>query len=260
MNVPVSHPVSFDDPIIVCEGLRKSYANNVEVLKGISLSIRPGERVGLIGANGAGKSTLLKSMIGLHPTNAGKIEALGERFSGEPRGAQRRRMRQKVGFVFQHHGLVGRLSALTNVVQGLVGIPGHKRALFQCLATHQDREAAMAALEAVSLTHIVDRRADQLSGGQSQRVAIARALVRNPDLFIADEPAASLVPAAGHEVMQQFAALAQDKGITLVFTSHDMDHALTYAHRVFALKDGSIVIDAPSTSLTPGDLAPVFDD
>ena len=101
-------------------------------------------------------------------------------------------------------------------------------------------------------------RADQLSGGQSQRVAIARALIRKPRLFIADEPAASLDPAAGHQVMEQFVQLADDRGITLVFTSHDMDHAIRYAGRVIALKDGEILIDEKSSNLSKNDLTQIF--
>ncbi|MBV6656877.1 MAG: ATP-binding cassette domain-containing protein [Devosiaceae bacterium] len=255
--MPSSAPT---DTIVSCDGLHKAYTRDVKVLKGVTLSISPGERVGLIGANGAGKSTLLKSLVGLHPVTDGSVNTLGEAFSGSPSGPQRRRMRQRIGFVFQQHGLVRRLTALSNVVQGLLGIPGHSRAILHSMAAKADREAAMAALEAVNLGGFALRRADQLSGGQSQRVAIARALVRQPDLFIADEPAASLDPAAGHEVMQQFATLAQNKGITLVFTSHDMEHALTYADRVIALKDGRIAIDAPSDDLTLDDLHAVFGD
>ena len=244
--------------LIHTDNLSKSYGSNDAVLRGINLDIYEGEKVALIGANGAGKSTLLKSLVGLHSVSDGSIRALGETFSNSPNSIQRKTICRQIGFVFQRHGLVKRLSALSNVLHGKLGLKNGWRALYQTVAPSIWREEAFRALQAVKLSDKTSMRADQLSGGQLQRVAIARALIRKPRLFIADEPAASLDPAAGHQVMEQFVQLADDRGITLVFTSHDMDHAIRYADRIIALKGGEIFIDEKSSSLSKTDLTQIF--
>ncbi|RUV47919.1 ATP-binding cassette domain-containing protein, partial [Mesorhizobium sp. M5C.F.Ca.IN.020.14.1.1] len=121
------------------------------------------------------------------------------------------------------------------------------------------REEAMQALADVRLLGKAGARADALSGGQAQRVAIARALIRRPKLLIADEPAASLDPAAGHDVMRVFSELTQEQAITLVYTTHDMEHALDYSDRLIALKAGKVFFDRPTAHVTRADLKDVFD-
>lgn len=252
-------PDARGEPLIETRGLMKSYGPN-RVIDDVSLSIREGETVALIGHNGAGKSTLLKTLIGLRDSDAGTVDILGETFRRQPDARQRAAIRRQVGFVFQQHGLVMRLSALSNVIHGRLGQPGAWRAWHQAIAPALWRDEAMAALDAVRLAHKADARADQLSGGQAQRIAIARALVRKPRVFIADEPAASLDPAAAHEVMQTFAAIAEETKTTLVFTTHDMGHALNYARRVVGLKHGHVCLDAESRNLNTHDLEGIFRD
>lgn len=246
-------------PLISAQGISKSYADAEPVLSDISLDIRRGESVALIGSNGAGKSTLLKCLVGLHHLSSGTMQSLGETFDVSPSKRQQRSMRSQIGFVFQNHGLVRRLSAHSNVVQGLLGQRGSWRGWHQSVAPALWRTKALDALSEVRLADKARSRVDQLSGGQAQRVAIARALVRQPTLFIADEPTASLDPASGHDVMRQFVSLAKDKGITLVFTSHDMDHAVRYADRIVALKGGRIFFDRASAAVSKTDLGSVFD-
>ncbi len=246
-------------PLISISGLTKAYPGGPEVFSGLSLEIFPGECVALIGANGSGKSTLLKCMTGVVPATSGTVNALGQNFNGSPSTRQRKALSQQLGFVFQQHGLVRRLTALSNVVHGFLGRAGSWRAWHQAIAPQFMRRRALESLETVHLGHKANARADQLSGGQAQRVAIARALVRDPDLLIADEPCASLDPAAGHDVMQQFVDLARRNNITLVFTSHDMEHARRYADRVVALKDGKVFFDQRSSDLDQNDLRRVFD-
>lgn len=252
-------PVAPVTPILIeTASLSKRYRDAPPVLVEVDIAVREGETVALVGSNGAGKSTLLKIMVGLREFEGGAVSIFGERFSGRATRAQQIAIRRGIGFVFQQHGLVRRHSALTNVVQGMLGAVGGWRAIHQATAPAEWREAALAALDAVRLSEKAGARADQLSGGQSQRVAIARALVRKPRLLIADEPAASLDPAAGHEVMQTFADIAAQRGTTLLFTTHDMEHALAYARRVIALKDGRVFLDAESRDLRPTDLEAVF--
>ena len=227
-------------------------------LCGVDLEIKPQERVALIGSNGSGKSTLLRCIIGLHPISSGLVETLGECFTREPNNGQRVRMRRQTGFVFQKHCLVKRLSVLTNVIHGMFGERGSWRAFTHSIAPKEWRHRALEALDEVSLADKAMSRVDTLSGGQQQRVAIARALVRRPKLLIADEPAASLDPVSGREVMDLFIRLCQEHNITLLFTSHDMEHTAEYADRIIALKAGVVHFDKPSQEVTSKVLQETF--
>jgi len=160
--------------------------------------------------------------------------------------------------VFQKHCLVRRRTVLSNVIHGLFGAPGSWRAFSHSIAPEPWRQRALEALDAVNLADKAMMRADALSGGQQQRVAIARALVRRPRLLIADEPAASLDPVSGRNVMDLFQSLCGGQGITLLFTSHDMKHALDYATRVVALKQGRVLFDKPSGRVSQSDLNETF--
>ncbi len=246
------------EPLITTRGLVKSYDRKTDILCGIDLRIAPGERVALIGSNGSGKSTLLKCLIGLHDITGGEVRTLGETFSLRPTSAQRQRLRRQTGFVFQKHCLVRRRTVLSNVVHGMFGLPGSWRGFSQTIAPNAWRFEALRALAEVSLADKAMMRTDALSGGQQQRVAIARALVRRPRLLIADEPAASLDPVSGRDVMRLFADLCRDHGIALLFTSHDMNQTLEFADRVVALRGGRIVFDKPSERVTQDDLGMVF--
>ncbi|MBB3236816.1 phosphonate ABC transporter ATP-binding protein [Phyllobacterium endophyticum] len=245
--------------IILARDLAKNYPNGKAVFSNIGLNIVARERVALIGSNGAGKSTLLKCLIGLLPSSDGEIVTLGERFRSTPSLAQLQRIRRQIGFVFQHHGLVNRQSVLTNVLQGKLGLPGGWRAWHHSIAKQHWREEAMQSLADVRLLDKAGARADALSGGQAQRVAIARALVRRPKLLIADEPAASLDPTAGRDVMSIFSDLALEHGITFIYTTHDMQHALEYSDRIIALKAGKVFFDRSTADVTRADLRDVFD-
>ncbi len=243
---------------VTVTGLKKAYDGGAAILKGVDATITQGERVAVIGSNGSGKSTLLKCIIGLHPITGGAVETLGESFTSLPSAAQRNRLRRQTGFVFQKHCLVRRRSVLSNVVHGMLGAPGSWRAFTHSLAPAAWRDRALEALEEVNLLDKAMSRADALSGGQQQRVAIARALTRRPKLLIADEPAASLDPASGRDVMELFTRLCRDHGITLLFTSHDMEHTLEFAERVIAVKAGQVFFDKPSARVTQQDLDKTF--
>lgn len=246
MSSSATDPTRTDAPALTARGLSVVLGGR-RVLDGVTLDVESGERVALIGPNGAGKSTLLRALTGLLPYE-GEASAFG---APTGRGLQRR-----TGMVFQHHALVRRASALSNVVHGLMHRSGGWRAWHEKTAPAPFRAAAMAALDRVGLADRARVRAGHLSGGQAQRVAIARALVREPDLFIADEPAASLDPAAGHEVMRALAETAG--GRTLLFTSHDLSHARAYATRIVALEAGRIVLDAPAEQTDPARLRGLF--
>jgi phosphonate transport system ATP-binding protein len=229
-------------------GLCKSFDGSQNVLEEIALSIPRGQAVALIGHNGSGKSTLLRCCLHLIKPCRGEIRILGCDLV-PCKGRQLRRMRSRVGFVFQRHNLVPRLSVLTNVLHGVQARKKGPQTWLHCLAPQKDRLAAMAQLERVGLVHLAARRVDQLSGGESQRVAIARALMQRPRIMMADEPVASLDPSAGEEVMQLFLNLIRDEGITLLFVSHNLEHAQRYADRIIGLREGRLQLDTPSKSV-----------
>lgn len=245
-------------PVIEARELGTHYVASTPVLQGIDLTIGASERVALIGPNGSGKSTLLKCLVGLQSPATGTVTTFSQQFSTLPGNSQRAAIRSRTGFVFQQHCLVRRRSALTNVIHGLFGQAGGWRAFHQVTAPQEWRHRAMEALAEVNLSEKASQRCDELSGGQQQRVAIARALVRRPDLLIADEPAASLDPTAGHEVMQLFSQRCLQKKITLLFTTHDMVHAKSFADRIIALKEGRILLDAPAEQISEQALSQVF--
>lgn len=248
------------DLMIRADDLKKSYDGKTLILKGINIDVRKGDRVALIGSNGCGKSTLLKCLIGLHDITGGSIETLGEKFTKAPTTEQRVRLRQQTGFVFQKHCLVRRRTILSNVIHGMLGDKGSWRAFSHTTALPEWRERALEALDEVKLADKAHSRADALSGGQQQRVAIARALVRRPRLLIADEPAASLDPVSGRNVMELFARLCDEHGITMVFTSHDMEHNAEFATRTVAVKKGVILFDKNAQRVAKSDLEATFNE
>lgn len=241
---------------ISIRGLGKHFTPGKPVFSDITFDVASGSIVALLGSNGAGKSTLLRCIPRLIEPNAGSVEINGDPVSGSK--ALLRKQRAKLGFVFQKHNLVGRLSALTNVIHGAQSIGYGFRAWSQAIAPQALRIEGMAALARVALSHLAMQRADSLSGGQSQRVAIARALMQRPSIVLADEPAASLDPQAGEEVMQLFSDLMRQEKKTVLFTSHNIDHAMTYADRIIALGEGRILIDAPSRALKASDLRGIY--
>ncbi|MEO1797477.1 MAG: ATP-binding cassette domain-containing protein [Pseudomonadota bacterium] len=237
--------------------LAKSFAGT-PIFSGVSFGLSRGEAVAIVGANGTGKSTLLRCLMGLIPADAGAIDVLGTQVRVASPSALRT-MRAQMGLVSQKHNLVPRLSVLSNVIQGLLGQKPGIRHWSQSFAPTPSREAAMDALEKVGLGHLASRRADRLSGGQSQRVAIARALVGQPKILIADEPTASLDPAAGEDVMDLFFSLARKEGVTVIFISHNIEHALKYGDRVLGLAGGGMPLDARAESLSAVDLRGLYD-
>ena len=239
-------------------GLTKSFGRASPIFSNLAFEVARGASVALVGSNGTGKSTLLRCCLGLVPIDAGAVRLLGEDMSTLSRG-QVRSLRARTGLVAQKHNLVPRLSVLSNVIHGLLGSHSGPRYWLQSFSPEDAREAAIAALGKVGLADLALRRADSLSGGQSQRVAIARALVAKPRFLIADEPCASLDPAAGEEVMALFFRLVRQEGVTVIFTSHQIEHALQYGDRVLGLQSGSIALDASPGDLTRSDLRRLYD-
>ena len=240
-------------------GLHKTFADgSVEVFRDVSFDVPEGQAVALIGANGAGKSTLLRCCLRLIEPDSGQITINGLDMSAQS-GHALRKSRARVGFVFQKHNLVPRITVLSNVCHGALARGHGARVWSHGLAQKREREHALHCLEQVGLADLAQRRADHLSGGQSQRVAIARALMQKPDVMFADEPVASLDPHAGEEIMELFRDLNKHHGLTLVFVSHQLEHALSYADRVLGLKDKTLALDSPTHDQSEHSLRGLYD-
>jgi phosphonate transport system ATP-binding protein len=233
--------------LIRVRGLTKAYPGGTRALDDVSLDITPGDFVALIGPSGAGKSTLLRCLNGLVVPTAGEVTVDGLAVTGASED-QLRRIRARIGFVFQQFNLLRRLSVLENV---LVGRLAHAPRWRSLAAWFPDADVARArgVLERVGLAGLADRRADTLSGGQQQRVAIARALVQEPRIILADEPMASLDPSLSHTVMETLRRINVEDGITVITSLHVLELAQAYGRRIIGLRDGRVVHDGAPESL-----------
>ena len=246
-------------PILVASvrNLTKQFGTGPTIMSGLDLDIADGTKVAIIGSNGTGKSTLVRMLVRLVEPSSGEIRVLGEDVRNLSAPGLKR-LRSRVGFVFQRHNLVTRLSALTNVVHGVQGRMSGPRSWVQALAPREVRAEAMHCLDRVGLADKAMSRVDTLSGGQSQRVAVARMLMQRPELVIADEPDASLDPKSGEEVMATLAALASEQKATLIFVSHRMEHAIRFADRIVGLGGGRVALDKPSQVVSEAELTRFF--
>ncbi len=241
--------------------LSKTFGSNNKALKNISIHVNEGEMVALIGASGSGKSTLLRHIAGLvesDQTAGSEIQIFSDIMqSGGRVNANARKLRSKVGVVFQQFNLVGRLKVLTNVLMGNLGImPRWKGSLG--LFNDEQKLQAMKALSRVGIAAQALQRGSTLSGGQQQRAAIARTLVQGAKLLIADEPIASLDPSSARKVMNILRDLNENDKITVMVSLHQVEYALNYCPRTIALRHGEVVYDGPSEALTPDFLAELY--
>lgn len=246
------------DVVASVRSVGKTYGAR-KALDGVSLELRRGERVALIGPSGSGKSTLLRSLTGLIPVDrGGEIDVLGVPVQRNGRVAPTvRKARTRIGFVAQQFNLVGRLSLFTNTALGLLGKVDGFTALFGRWS-RQDRGRVMEALHRVGVSEYAAQRANTLSGGQQQRGAIARALVQGAELLLADEPVASLDPVSARRVMELLVELNRRDGIGVLVTLHQVDYAIRYCDRVVALQAGKIVYDGPSAGLGRAKLVEIY--
>ena len=229
------------------EGVTRTFGPMTAV-SNVSLEVRRGSFVGVIGRSGAGKSTLLRLINRLIDPTAGTISFDGRNVT-RLRGAELRAWRSRSAMIFQQFNLVGRLYVLTNVLMGrLAAAPGW-RALLNAWSD-QDKALALSALEQFDVASLAAQRADQLSGGQQQRVAIARALVQEPDIILADEPVASLDPRNTRVVMEALLRINKHFGITVVCNLHSLDLARGYCDRLVGMAAGRIVFDGVPAALT----------
>lgn len=245
------------DAMVQVESLCKRFGDE-PALKGVSLRIRAGERVALLGASGSGKSTLLRCLCGLETAESGRVQVFGSTLQADGRlSGEIRALRRRIGVVFQQFNLVGRLPVMSNVLTGLAADVPLWRALSGRFTLEQ-RARALDALDTIGLAPQAFQRASTLSGGQQQRAAIARVLVQGAQLLLADEPVASLDPESTRRVMEQLALLNREAGMTLVVSLHHVALARRYCERAVALRRGELVFDGPCSALTPAFLHELY--
>jgi phosphonate transport system ATP-binding protein len=230
------------DAHLVIEHLTKVYERGeVLALRDVSLSIRRGEFVVLIGLSGSGKSTLLRCINRLIEPTSGRILLDGVDVT-KAKGAELRQIRRRIGMVFQHFNLVKRSSVLTNVLAGRLGYAPPAETLVGRFPRN-DLERARESLERVGLLEKMYVRADELSGVQQQRVGIARALMQEPEILLADEPVSALDPATSNSVLQYLEQMNRRDGVSVVCALHFLSLARRYGTRIIALKDGQVVFE-----------------
>jgi ABC-type lipoprotein export system ATPase subunit len=206
---------------------------DVPVLRGVSLSIKRGEMIALVGASGSGKSTLMNILGCLDHPSSGKYWLDNEEVSAFDPDQRAMVRNKKIGFVFQSFNLLARTTALENVMMPLSYTASH-------LSEKEGRKRAEAMLELVGLGDRMDHEPSQLSGGQQQRVAIARSLINHPPLLFADEPTGNLDSRTTEDVLRMLEKLNQQEGITIIIVTHDTNVA-NHAKRIIRMKDGVIV-------------------
>ncbi len=242
--------------MLTIDRLEKRYKTGDVALRGVSLTVKPGDLVGLIGPSGAGKSTLIRCVNRLVEPTAGSIQ-LGDVVLTQLGGAQLRKARRRIGMIFQEFALVERLTVMENVLSGRLGYVGFWASWLRRYP-QADIQRAFALLERVGLTDHVDKRADALSGGQRQRVGIARALAQDPELLLIDEPTASLDPKTSRQIMRLINELCAERGLAGIVNIHDVALAQMFLPRIIGLRAGQVVFDGPASDLTPAVLTRIY--
>jgi len=226
-------------------GIRKSFGRT-EVLHGLSLAVRSGEFVSLLGASGCGKTTLLRIVAGLEAVTAGRVEIDGADVTALPPE------RRDIAMMFQSYALLPHLSVAENV-----RFPLRMRAI----GSRREQAARVAeALETVQLAHLAQRRPRALSGGQQQRVALARAIVSRPKVLLLDEPLSNLDARLREDMHVELIELHRRLGLTTIFVTHDQEEALSLSDRIVLLNGGQIeqegapaeIYDRPATAFASG--------
>lgn len=243
-------------PLLQVNKVEKFYNEETKVLKDISFEVYPGEFISIIGPSGAGKSTLLRCINRMVNFNQGTI-LFDKQSIGQLNKKELRKVRTKIGMIFQHYNLVPRLSVLENVLHGRFGYKTTLQGIFNRY-TQQEKERAFFLLEKLGIEEHAYKRCDQLSGGQQQRVGICRALIQEPSLILCDEPIASLDPNSSKIIMDYLKMISSELGIAVVVNLHQVEVAQHYSDRIIGLNKGNIVFNNRSAALTNVEIQNIY--
>src|SRR3990170_5563471 len=229
------------------EHLTQNYEGGTLALDDVSFEVPDGQFLAVIGLSGSGKSTLLRCINRLIEPTDGRITWNGVDVTKASQ-EEMRRIRRRIGMVFQHFNLVHRSKVLTNVLQGSLGYVNPALSLINRFPKDQ-MSKAYRQLARVGLEEKAGQRADELSGGQQQRVGGARALMQDPEMILADEPVASLDPVLAHSIMQYLERINREDGVTVLCSLHFLDLVHRYADRAIALNEGKLVFEGPPSEI-----------
>ncbi len=235
------------------QNLKKTFENGSPALKGVDLKIKKGEFVSILGPSGSGKTTLLRTINGLENSSGGEIYFDNKKIDN----SNISEVQKKTGMIFQEFNLVNNLSAINNVLTGLLNSSNKFLSLFYLFSKKQKIEA-LKSLETVGLLEKSYSRSDELSGGQRQRVGIARAIIKKPLLLLADEPVASLDPKSSNLILSLLKQINQEFGTTILCNLHQVDLAKKYSDRVIGLIDGKITFDEKSININEAYLKKIY--
>ena len=233
--------------------LKKIFPNGVKAIREINLNIETGEFVTILGPSGSGKTTLLRSINGLETIDSGQILFQNQIISEKSLP----NIQKKTGMIFQEFNLVNNLSAINNVLTGLLNSSNKFLSLFYLFKKDQKIEA-LKSLKTVGLLEKSYNRSDELSGGQRQRVGIARAIIKKPLLLLADEPVASLDPKAANLILSLLKKINKEFGTTILCNLHQVDLAKKYSDRLVGLLDGKIIFDEKSEKINKSNLEKIY--
>ena len=238
------------------DNLTKVYKTGDKALSEATITVTPGQTVGLIGPSGAGKSTLIRCINRLVEPTSGKVFLNDLDLTTLSRG-ELRKARRRIGMIFQEYALVERLSVMENVLSGRLGYVPFWRSFLRRYP-QKDVDRAFALLDRVGLSTQFNKRADALSGGQRQRVGIARALAQEPELLLIDEPTASLDPKTSRQIMRLISEVCADTGLPAIINIHDVVLAQNFTQRIIGLQAGRIVFDGPPDALDNDALTRIY--
>ena len=225
----------------------KQFPGGTVALKNVNLSVSQGEFVSVIGPSGAGKTTLFRIVNGMDTPTSGALLIDGTAYSAMTKREQKQ-IRRLIGTIYQDFCLVENSTCLDNVLTACLPDMALFPAVFG-LYEHERRKEALKLLDRVGLSEKAEEPVKSLSGGQKQRVAIARALMRHPKILLADEPAASLDPVTGHQILELLKEIQETEGVTILMNSHNLELSLEFSDRIIGLKDGSVAFDGKPEQL-----------
>ncbi|MDQ2086758.1 phosphonate ABC transporter ATP-binding protein [Herbivorax sp. ANBcel31] len=242
--------------ILKINELSKVYPDGTKALNSVSTEFIKGEFVSIIGPSGAGKSSFIRCINRLVEPSGGSI-IFHNQDVVKAGSKDLRKLRRRIGMIFQGHNLVKRSETLRNVLHGKLGYMSSIKGGLG-LFSKKNIEEAIKLLERVGLQEQAFKRADELSGGQQQRVGIARAIAQNPSIIMADEPIASLDPQSSDKVMKYFKTVCHEDKITAIVNLHQVDFAKKFSDRIIGLKKGVLVFNGTPAELNDEELHKIY--
>lgn len=234
-------------PLLEVKNLTKYY-KDVLALSDVSFNVNKGEFITVIGPSGSGKTTLIRCINKLIESNSGTIKFNKTESLLELKGNALRKVRTKIGMIFQHYNLVDRLTVIENILHGRLGYKNVFAGIIG-LYTEEEKQKALDLIELMDLNKHTYRRCDKLSGGQKQRVGIARALIQDPKIILCDEPISSLDPKSAKKIMDYLKKVQIELGITVLVNLHQVDVAIKYSDRILGFNTGHLVFDGITEEL-----------